>query len=114
MDAGELAPLVTEFVADLRALGHSCLTVGGYEASARHFARWLVKAELAIGNLDEGVLHRFARHRCRCPGIRRLNRVSAKYVRRARRFVEFLADRGIVQRAVRIAPLAPNQQVCEF
>lgn len=114
MDAGELAPLVTEFVADLGAQGHSCLTVGGYEASARHFACWLVKAELAIGNIDDGVLHRFARHRCRCPGIRRLNRVSAKYVRRARRFVEFLAKRGIVQRAAHVAPPAPNRQVCEF
>ncbi|WFU14575.1 hypothetical protein [Bradyrhizobium sp. CB3481] len=74
MDAGELAPLATEFVADLRAQGHSCLTVGGYEASARHFVCWLVKAELAIGKNSEDVLLRFARHHCRCLGTRRLNR----------------------------------------
>ena len=44
------------------------------------------------------VIDRFARHRCRCPGIRREKGVSEKYVRRVRRFVEFLGERGIVQR----------------
>lgn len=114
MDAGEVAPLVAEFAAHLRVLGHSCLTVGAYEASARHFACWLVRAGLAVGDVDDDVVDRFARYRCRCPGIRRLNRVSEKYARRARRFVEFLADRGIMRRTTSTPPSAHNQPVCEF
>jgi hypothetical protein len=63
---------VSLMVAHLRALGHSYLTVSNYEGSARHFACWLVRERLAVGNVDEDVVSRFARHRCRCPGIRRV------------------------------------------
>ena len=41
---------------------------------------------------------RFARHRCRCPGARRQDSVSAKYVRRVRRFIRFLTDREVLRR----------------
>lgn len=43
-----------------------------------------------------GCLGGFARHRCRCPGIRGVKGVSAKYVERARRFVDFWGKRRIV------------------
>lgn len=114
MDAGELAPLVEEFVVHLRALGHSRLTVGGYEASARHFACWLARAGIAVGDVDDDFVDHFARHRCRCPGIRRLNRVSEKYARRARRFVAFLADRGVVRCPTCAPPPAPDREVRAF
>ncbi len=114
MDAGDLAPLVTEFMAHLRALGHSCLTVSGYEGSARHFACWLTRERLAVGNVDEDVVSRFARHRCRCPGIRRVKGVSEKYVRRARRFVDFLGERGIVRREPKSTSPAFDRHVIEF
>ncbi len=114
MDAGELAPLVAEFAAHLRAMGHSRLTVEGYNASARHFACWLVRAGLAVCDVDDDVIHRFARHRCRCPGIRRLNRVSQKYARRACRFVAFLAERGIVRCPASSPRPAPDLGVQAF
>jgi integrase/recombinase XerD len=114
MDAGELTPLVAEFVSELLMLGHSSLTAGGYEASARHFACWLVRTRRAVGDIDDHVIRRFARHRCRCPGVRQLNHVSEKYARRARRFVEFLADRGIVRRTISAPPPAHDQKVHEF
>jgi site-specific recombinase XerD len=114
MDAGELTPLVAEFVANLETLGYSSLTMSGYEASARHFACWLARAGHAAGDVDDDVVRRFASHRCHCPGFRRLNRVSKKYARRARRFVEFLADRGLVQRTTSVSPPAHNQRVRAF
>jgi integrase/recombinase XerD len=114
MDVGDLAPLVTEFMAHLRALGYSYLTVRNYEGSARHFACWLVRERLAVGNVDEDVVSRFARHRCRCPGIRRVKGVSEKYVRRARRFVDFLGDCGIVRREPKRTSPAFDRHVIEF
>lgn len=68
MDAGELAPLVTEFTCHLSELGHTSLTVSGYDAAARHLAQWLVLVKVAVADIDGAVIDRFARHRCRCPG----------------------------------------------
>ncbi|MBB4264209.1 tyrosine-type recombinase/integrase [Bradyrhizobium sp. CIR3A] len=114
MDAGDLAPLVTEFTRHLTVLGHTSLTVSGYDAAARHLAQWLTLSKVAVTDIDDGVTDRFARHRCRCPGIRRLKGVSKKYVRRVRRFVEFLGERGIVQRKPKLALPTLDRWVVEF
>lgn len=114
MDAGDLAPLVTEFARHLTMLGHKSLTVSGYDAAARHLAQWLTLAKIAVADIDDGVADRFARHRCQCPGIRRERGVSAKYVRRVRRFIELLGERGIVQRKPKPALPTPHRRVVEF
>ncbi|UEM11275.1 hypothetical protein J4G43_043040 [Bradyrhizobium barranii subsp. barranii] len=114
MDAGDLAPLVTEFTRHPTALGHKSLTVSGYDAAARHLAQWLTLAKIAVPDIDDGVADRFARHRCRCPGIRRKRSVAAKYVRRVRRFIEFLGERGTVQRKPKPALPTPHRRVVEF
>jgi integrase/recombinase XerD len=98
MDAGNIEPLVAEHVNRLSTLGHTSLTVTGYENSARHFAHWLTRSRIDVADIDDDVIRRFARHRCRCPGIRQQDRLSAHYVKRALRFVEFLAEQGIVRR----------------
>jgi site-specific recombinase XerD len=114
MVAGDLAPLVTEFARHLTVLGHASLTVSGYDAAARHIAQWLTLAKIAVADIDDGVIDRFARHRCRCPGIRREKGVSEKYVRRARRFVEFLGERGIIQRKSKLPLPTLDGRVVEF
>jgi hypothetical protein len=114
MDAGDLAPLVMEFARHLTVLGHASLTVSGYDAAARHLAQWLKLAKIAVADIDDGVTDRFARHRCRCPGIRREKGVSEKYVKRIRRFVEFLGERGIVQRKPKLALPTLDRRVVEF
>ena len=114
MDAGELALLVTEFTCHLSELGHTSLTVSGYDAAARHLAQWLALVKVAVADIDGAVVDRFARHRCRCPGIRREKGVSEKYVRRVRRFVEFLGERGIVRRRVKRAVPVFDRRVVEF
>lgn len=48
MDAGDLAPLVTEFARHLTVLGHTSLTLSGYDAAARHLAQWLTLAKIAV------------------------------------------------------------------
>jgi integrase/recombinase XerD len=114
MDAGDLAPLVTEFARHLTVLGHTSLTVSGYDAAARHFAQWLTLAKIAVASIDDGVTDRFARHRCRCPGIGREKGVSEKYVRRVRRFVAFLGEHGIIQRKPKLALPTLDRRIVEF
>jgi site-specific recombinase XerD len=101
MDAGVLAPWISEFACSLKALAHSDLTIRGYTDSARHFAAWVHDAGLQLDGIGEGDVERFARHQCRCAGGRQWDRVSAKYARRAGRFVAFLAERGV---AATVAP----------
>ncbi|QND35816.1 tyrosine-type recombinase/integrase (plasmid) [Sinorhizobium meliloti] len=84
------------FTSRLLNLGHTRLTVSGYEASARHFGQWLQSTKFAITEIDDDVVRRFAQHRCRCPGSRQADRLSAKYVNRARRFIGFLVEYGAV------------------
>jgi len=114
MDAGDIGPLVLAFVNHLTGFGHTSLTVAGYEASARHFAHWLTRSRIEVRDVDDEVIQRFAWHRCRCPGIRQQGGLSAKYVKRARRFIEFLAKRGIVRRKATSTTAAIARHVVEF
>jgi site-specific recombinase XerD len=106
MNAGSLQPLIDAFTAELKDRRHTPLTISGYENSARHFADWLCRRNIDIGHVDEDVIRRFAGHRCRCPGGRRQDRVSVKYVRRVRRFLAFLVDRQVI--AAVAAPGTPE------
>lgn len=114
MDPGALRPFVEAFTSRLLSLGHTRLTVSGYEASARHFGHWLQSAKIAVAEINEDTVRRFARHRCCCPGVRRADRLSAKYVNRARRFVSFLAECGIVTPWTQDEPRAHDDQVLAF
>ena len=114
MVAGDLAPLVAEFTCHLSREGYTDLTVRGFDHAARHLAHWLAEAEIAVADIDETVVGRFARHRCRCPGGRSTKRLSGPYVKRARRFVAFLSENGLVrQKAAGAAPV-PDRRVLEF
>jgi site-specific recombinase XerD len=114
MDPGVLRPFVDKFTIRLWNLGHTRLTVSGYEASARHFGQWLQNANISIYEIDDGVVRRFARHRCHCPGVRRAARLSTKYVNRARRFVHFLAECGLVTPLKQVVECAHDDQVLAF
>lgn len=96
MDAGDLAPLIVGYATELEALGHTKLTVCNYRDPARHFAAWLRQTEVALVDIDHEVVDEFVRHVCRCGGSRRCGRLSRRYVRRVRRFIVFLVDRGLI------------------
>jgi site-specific recombinase XerD len=116
MDAGDLAPLVTQFTHSLSKDGYTELSVLGYDDAARHLAHWLADAGIAVAEIDEAIVDRFARHRCRCrcPGRRRTKQLSGEYVRRAHRFVAFLAERGIASQKTTPAASVPDRRVIEF
>ena len=114
MDAGEFAPWVAEFTRRLRQLGYTSLTVKSYDDAARHLAHWLLKTKVAVADIEEAVIDRFARHRCQCPGCRSEKHVSGKYVRRVRRFIVFLSEGGLARlKAKRAAPVL-DRRVAEF
>ena len=114
MDPGSLRAFVVEFTNHLAALSHTGLTVRGYEDAARHFAEWLERADIALVDVDDKAIARFAGHQCKCTGYRRHRHVSAKYVRRVRRFVRFLAQRGVVKMNIPSAAKIVNARVAEF
>jgi site-specific recombinase XerD len=114
MDPGTLGTLVEEFTSHLEGLGHTRLTVAGYGDAARHCAEWLFRSGIAVVDVDDDVVARFARHRCNCSGNRQHHHLSAKYVRRVRRFVCFLVERGVAKAAAPNMPEAGNERVAEF
>ena len=114
MEPGDLAPLIERFATHLSGLGHTDFTVDGYRASARHFAVWLDRSGIALNAVDGRVIARFADHRCQCPGKRRHDRLSRKYVNRVRRFVHFLAAIGAVSLTDPEEAVSTNALVTEF
>jgi len=78
--------------------------VRDYARASRHFVQWLRLSKLAVGDIDDAVAERFARHRCRCFGTRRTNSVSAGHMGQVRRFLEFLGERKIVRCEPKVAP----------
>jgi len=113
MDAGQLAEPIAAYATHLSGLGYAALTIRGCTDSARHLAAWLAISGVAAAALNEDVFERFAGHRCRCGGNRRLDRLSGKYVNRARRFARFLGTLGLVP-VVAPEPSATDPFVARF
>ena len=97
LEARGLSEAVENFTRHLVELGHTPLTVSGYEAGARHFGDWLLRSGISPDQIDDKVVDQFAHHQCCCPGIRRCSVLSAHYAARVRRFVVFLAEAGIIK-----------------
>jgi len=114
MRANDLVPWVAEFTQHLSDTGYTALTVRSFGALARHLAHWLALAKVPATDIDEAVIRRFARHRCRCVGRHRQTHVSARYVRRVRRVVAFLGERGIVRHKTTSTVPELDRRVVEF
>jgi integrase/recombinase XerD len=111
--ANNFAPWVAEFTHYLSETGHTALTVRSYKGLARHLAHSLELSKVTVADIDETVIRRFVRHRCRCFGKPR--ETPASDVRRVRRVVAFLSERrGIVrQKATSVVPVL-DRRVVQF
>lgn len=114
MDARDLTVPLEKFARRLADLGHTPLTVAGYSCGVRHFGEWLNRIGVCPAQIDDDIVARFACHRCRCPGIREHQRLSAKYVIRVRRFVAFLAGEGIITLSSPVPGPPVNDRVIAF
>lgn len=67
-----------------------------YKAAARHFLFWIEQRGIAVSAVDDAVVRRFEKHRCRCRGFSRHEPNRPTFTSKVRRFVRFLEDRGVV------------------
>jgi len=113
LNPGFLSSHLDAFLLDLEKKGYTRLTMGGYAASVAHFSEWARAHDLTIENLSDAVLTRFAKHRCRCPGARKHQSVSRKYVKRVRRFVRYLDAQGSIASTQGVPATRMNRPLVE-
>ena len=85
--------LATRFLGHLAKNG---LTGDGrvHKSAARHFLFWLHKRGIALSSVDESIVQRFRRHRCRCPRYSAHQLSTDFYLSCTRRLVRHLEDAG--------------------
>ena len=66
---GCVQPYLRGFAAELIAAGYSVLSVRDFMRSAVHLGRWMDSRNIGIGGLNQVIIARFTRHKCRCPGV---------------------------------------------
>lgn len=87
---------LTSFTHVLSEQGYSTLVIQGYSDSISHFGTWLYNNNLSLKEVTRGVLSRFSRHDCHCPGGREWNRLSKKYINRVYRFISYLDQENVI------------------
>jgi hypothetical protein len=94
---GCVEPHLEGFAAELISAGYAKLPVRDYVRSAAHLGRWMDLRKLGVEQLSEAAIAEFAQHECDCPlALRRGQRPAARYVKRVRRFVMYLARQRVI------------------
>jgi integrase/recombinase XerD len=101
LNPGALQPLVQSYTDHLVCRGYQAGTIHHLGHSARHFCYWLNQSDVAVAHIDDGIIDRFARHQCRCPGGRASDTLGTAFVGMVRKFVGFLEESHIIHRTVR-------------
>lgn len=96
--------LITTFLSSLQ--GAAPGVVAGYRAAARHFLYWIGQRGMAVSAIDDAVVQRFEKHRCRCRPFPLHEPNRPEFSGRVRRFVRFLEDHGAVDVADDVDDLA--------
>lgn len=90
------------FITHLRNRGLCDGQICHLRLEARHLLLWLDRHRIPIDEVDHGVLRRFRRHDCHCPGMekqrrRMLAKDSRRFMTGALRLVRFLEDEGRIE-----------------
>ena len=93
---GYLQPYLDVFTKNLSKNGYTALAIEGYYKSVAHFGTWLRSNSIPLEGINDHVISSFAKHRCHCPGARRIKKLSPQYVDRVRYFVFYLQQEGIL------------------
>ena len=105
--------LVDAFVASLSDQGYADRTMRDYRATCLHLIVWLHLSGLELARTDEDTVERFLGHECgcSCPGFRRAGKTDASCRERAkvRKFIDFLAGEGAVDRRRKDTPAPRNE-----
>jgi site-specific recombinase XerD len=87
--------LVRKFLSE-RVTARSVQLLAFAGSAARHFLRWLGDHRIPIEIVDDGIVERFGRHRCRCPRYSQRQLREPAYLGQVRRFVCFLEHQGAI------------------
>ena len=96
MDLFELVPYLLPFTKRMEAVGFTTLTINTYSDAVCHFGTWLHVNSISPCAITNQTLDQFSTHCCDCSGWRRSTTLSRKYLRRVKRFVEYLAEIEVV------------------
>jgi site-specific recombinase XerD len=105
---GLAGPFLDGFAEALFAERYSLDSCGRYLRTASHLGDWCSRRGIALSDLDEGVLARFARHLPKCHCHACPNSGFKKAPPQARRFLQYLRETGVVSS---LAPRAPRAAV---
>ncbi len=92
----DLAPYLSQFTIKMKSVGFTTLTIKSYSDTVCHFGTWLSNNAISPCSIAPDTIERFAKHRCLCTGRRRKTYLSKKYIRRVRRFVDYLRQIKVV------------------
>ena len=84
-DAPTSEALSTAFHSSL--LGSAAGSAALYKAAARHFLFWIEQQGIAVSTVDDAVVRRFEKHRCRCQGFPLHKPDRPGFTSKVRRFV---------------------------
>ena len=94
--SGAAGPFLDGFAESVCAAGYSSKTSGSYVQAADHVGQWAVRCGVAIPDLDEDLLGRFVQHLpcCSCDNYK--GRGPKRVPFRARAFLRYLREAGVV------------------
>jgi len=96
MEPGELSPYLSSFTERMRSVGFTKLTINTYSDAVCHFGTWLNINSIRPCEITLDTLERFSTHHCECSGYHRSTFLSKKYLRRVKRFVDYLVESKVV------------------
>lgn len=114
LEPGVLLSLTQFYAEHLSALGYRPEPIKSLITCARHFCAWLNRSGLALEEVDDSIVDRFAHHSCECRDKRRAGPPSARTVHRTRHFVRFLRRNGLITTPTAAPAQAGARHVREF
>lgn len=92
MEPFDLAPYLLPFTDRMKSVGFSTFTINLYSGAICHFGTWLNMNSISPCAITSDIMDRFSTHRCTCSRCHRSTVLSNKYVRRVKRFVDYLVE----------------------
>ena len=109
--------LLHEFLADCKGLGFSASVRRKLASHTNHFLLWLHRTRVSISLVTPGVVNDFLNHDCICPRYFIRPREPQKrtiYALLIRKFVSFLVERGITDKAHFTQADPPKRELDDF
>ena len=75
---GCVQPYVAGFATQLLASGYTVLSMRDVVTSATHLGRWMDLCGIGVDTVTPSTVGRFAKHDCRCPGVRAHHRAPSR------------------------------------